>query len=650
MADTGNDRVQVFAPTLTAAEYDSKLAVASPAGLAIDQSTGDVYVSTATGIEKYTADLEPAAGWTDPEVTGPLAVDPSTGDLLVADTGANLIRRFEADGTPAGTFAAQRPIDLAANSAGEILVVTTTGDIYGSCGPTSALARFADDGEELETIGGLTVPGAVAVDPDDDSILVTTFVNEYRCEQGNVPRINFLNPDGSPREVVSLPAGTMYAAVPALTARGDGSSRVYAITKSPANDLWGETRAFALQEPVPPVVTLTGHENVTAFTATVKGTVNPVGEAVTSCRFEYSTDESFDKSAPCSPNPGAVNEPVAVQANLTGLKNNTTYKYRLVAAKGALTATSSVGTFTTEDAELPEVKLLEPTLKNGVDPTYRAEINPRGNEATYVMQFRPAGEGAWENVSTIPGGSVPAGVTPVEVTKEGKTLQPNRSYEIRIQVTNGAGTVTDIRAFDTVAAPPGVFTVSASSIHATTATVNATIRPRNLETTYQFEWGPTPSYGNAVPVEPQVVGDDMKTYVVSADLSGLSAGQTYYFRITAKSASGTTVKTGSFQTRTEECSNAAIRGAQGAAFLDDCRAYEQVSPVKKFGYGLGSNLGWPYVMLVPSPDGERANYYSFNPVDGATATPSSGRTVTSSPERRPPARSTNTTPWPISSA
>lgn len=61
VADTGNDRVQVFAPTLTAAEYDSKLAVASPAGLAIDQSTGDVYVSTATGIEKYTAN-RPRAG------------------------------------------------------------------------------------------------------------------------------------------------------------------------------------------------------------------------------------------------------------------------------------------------------------------------------------------------------------------------------------------------------------------------------------------------------------------------------------------------------------------------------------------------------------------------------------------------------------
>ena len=199
VADTGNDRVEVFKPTATAGEYDSQAAVPGATGLAIDQFDGSVYVSTPTGIGKYDAALAPvAAGWTDPGVTGALAVDPVSGDLLVADTGANLVRRFNSDGSADGSFAAERPIDLAANSSGEIFVVTTSGDIGNyPCGSTSSVERFDGAGSSQGTLVGLDIPGAVAVDPDDDSIVVADRVNAYFCDGANTPRVVSFDAAGS---------------------------------------------------------------------------------------------------------------------------------------------------------------------------------------------------------------------------------------------------------------------------------------------------------------------------------------------------------------------------------------------------------------------------------------------------------------------
>ena len=196
VADTGNNRVEVFKPTADAGEYESQTAITAPTGLAIDQANGDVYVATASGIAKLTAALAPAGGWSDPGVTGALAVDPSSGDLLVADTAGNLVRRYNSDGSADGSFAAERPVDLAANSSGEIFVVTTSGDLK-TCGPTSAVERFSAAGVSAGTLTPLTVPGAVAVDPDDDSIAVGAKVNEYFCEFGNLPEVVFFDADGT---------------------------------------------------------------------------------------------------------------------------------------------------------------------------------------------------------------------------------------------------------------------------------------------------------------------------------------------------------------------------------------------------------------------------------------------------------------------
>lgn len=83
--------------------------------------------------------------------------------------------------------------------------------------------------------------------------------------------------------------------------------------------------------------------------ATLHGTVNPNGEAVSECRFEYGVSETVEKSEPCSPSTlGSGSTAVAVTAALSGLSAHTTYHFKLV-AKGAAGAESkgSSGSFTT---------------------------------------------------------------------------------------------------------------------------------------------------------------------------------------------------------------------------------------------------------------------------------------------------------------
>ena len=348
VADTNNNRVQVFKPNPTGGEYDSQAAIAAPVDLAIDQDTGDVYVANASGVSKFSSSLAPigAPDWTVPAATGPLAVDPSTGDLLVADTANNLIRRFGSDGTAAGTFAAERPIDLAADSAGDVLVVTSTGDVVEDCGASSTVRRYSGAGVEEGTVGSLLpAPGAIAIDPDDDSIVIGARVNQWSCgSQG--PQVVFFDSAGTETESHELAANTQYAMIPGLAAQGDGSTRVYAITRSPKNDSFGATGATAFEVPPPAAPEILGQSVLRGNEdATLKATVNPGGLA-TDYHFEYGTTAAYGEQTD-EESLAASFEPARVTADISGLSPGTTYYYRVVAENSLGEVPGADRTFTT---------------------------------------------------------------------------------------------------------------------------------------------------------------------------------------------------------------------------------------------------------------------------------------------------------------
>lgn len=83
---------------------------------------------------------------------------------------------------------------------------------------------------------------------------------------------------------------------------------------------------------------------------------------------------------------------------------------------------------------------------------------------------------------------------------------------------------------------PTAVTGQATNVTATSATLNAMVNPNGLETSAYFEWGTTTSFGNRTPT--QSVGSGTKDVPISADLSGLASGTTYYFRVVAKNSAG----------------------------------------------------------------------------------------------------------------
>ena len=73
----------------------------------------------------------------------------------------------------------------------------------------------------------------------------------------------------------------------------------------------------------------------------------------------------------------------------------------------------------------------------------------------------------------------------------------------------------------------------------TSATINGTVNPNSIETTVTFEYGPTTSYGSTILAQQNPLsGDSDKN--VSADLTELTPGTIYHFRIKAENTLGIT--------------------------------------------------------------------------------------------------------------
>jgi hypothetical protein len=95
----------------------------------------------------------------------------------------------------------------------------------------------------------------------------------------------------------------------------------------------------------------------------------------------------------------------------------------------------------------------------------------------------------------------------------------------------------------------------AAAITETSATLSAKVDPNGVQVgECAFEYGATASYGSSAPCAPSP-GDGQAAVTVSAVISGLTAGNTYHFRVLAVNAGGSTSsKDHSFETLTASAS------------------------------------------------------------------------------------------------
>jgi hypothetical protein len=85
----------------------------------------------------------------------------------------------------------------------------------------------------------------------------------------------------------------------------------------------------------------------TQTTATLSARVNPDGQTVTECKFEYGTSTGYGSSASCKTLPGSGSSPVEVSAKITALTPNTEYHFRISATNTAGTSKGADVTYKT---------------------------------------------------------------------------------------------------------------------------------------------------------------------------------------------------------------------------------------------------------------------------------------------------------------
>lgn len=186
-----------------------------------------------------------------------------------------------------------------------------------------------------------------------------------------------------------------------------------------------------------PKVTTEEATQIASTSATLTGTVNPNGAKVEACEFEYGETTSYSSGkVPCSPMPGAGEEPIAVSAKLTGLAKHTHYHFRLVAKNKSGEEKGADRTFSTETKPVATTEGASSVGESSA--TLSASVNPEGLATQCKFEYGTSPSyGAHVACATAPG----SGESPVAVSASLTGLSPGATYHYRIVAEAEGGAV-----------------------------------------------------------------------------------------------------------------------------------------------------------------------------------------------------------------
>jgi hypothetical protein len=396
-------------------------------GLAVDNSNGpakgDIYLASGSRLEVFSA-TGVSLGEITEESGRPwglpcgVAVD-GTGSVYVG-LYPDHVNKYTPAGNPvldgdyvSSLWGLSRVCNIAADTAGSVYADSyPEGPVfkYGAL-QFSALELAASGAQAAETGRAPTVDSAT----DDLYVSLGSEVAQYDAAGALITR--FAGGAG--------PFGNSHAlAVNATT------GRVYVSDNEHGRvDVFGGTV-------LAPDTTTTPASTLTTVTATLNGSVDPLGSAVTACEFEYGASSSYGHSAPCTSLPGGGSGPVGVSAAITGLEANTASHYRLVAG-------NAKGTSYGLDSQL---LTLSPPLVNGKPPTgvavhtatLGAEVNPMGAATSYHFEYGTT-SGYGTSTPTVGAG---AGSEYQTASQPLTGLEANTTYHYRLLATSSNGTTT----------------------------------------------------------------------------------------------------------------------------------------------------------------------------------------------------------------
>jgi len=282
----------------------------------------------------------------------------------------------------------------------------------------------------------------------------------------------------------------------------------------------------------PPTTATNTATAVKATSATVRGTITPLGLATTYW-FEYGETTSYGTKIPVTPESvGSGLVGVSVEKTITGLKEGTKYHFRVVAESSAGTSAGIDRTFTT--LKLPKVITEPATAIKSTSTTLNGKVNPEGTATSYWFEYGET-TSYGSKTSIISAGS---GSSYVAVSQTPTGLKGATEYHFRIVAESEAGKSVpgEDRTFTTLTLK--AITEAATVIEITQATLNGKVNPEGTATSYWFEYGETTSYGTKIPMEPESLGSGTEYVPVSQTITGLKESTTYHFRVVAESALG----------------------------------------------------------------------------------------------------------------
>ena len=467
------------------------------------------------------------------------------------------IAAFDAGGTLLERFGAEGSGHLSAGSGLAVNSGTVNKPVYVADSSTDAVRIFKEvivPDVTTEAASNITSTGATlhgSVNPDETSVTECEF--EYGTEEGVytntapcVPAVSAGTPltGNAPvpvtAEVSGLAATTRY------------HYRLAAVNSAGRNT--GSDMTFAT--PAPPLISSETVTGLTSFEPKLEAVIDPEF-AETSYEFEYSTKASGEtleppittvKGAPPAPLLPAVQEELtAGPVTLHGLLPGPTYFYRVIATNSSGTTEGPVEHFQARANPAASVGASSGVTRTSA--TVTATVTPQGLPTTY--HFAYASQAAYET-ALGEGASTPYAdgrathettsigseyeELPVEVTLT--ELAPGTTYHYAVIAKNDLGETAGSDATFTTASgtPPVASTGSAEQVGQTSATINATVDTKGLQTVESFEFGTTPFNGSTQPAN--AVSSSGTVDSIAASESSLLPGTTYFYRAVASSMDG----------------------------------------------------------------------------------------------------------------
>jgi hypothetical protein len=169
--------------------------------------------------------------------------------------------------------------------------------------------------------------------------------------------------------------------------------------------------------------------------------------------------------------------------------------------------------------------------------TVSGTVNAEGTATTWYFQYGLQTDSLYG--AQTPSISAGSGVGNVAVRHSLAGLSPATSYHFRVVAISSIRTTYGADVSFHTSAAPAVATGPATAITTTTATLNGTVNPEALATSWYFQYGPTTSYGGKTAVGKIAAGPN--NVAVASRVTKFVPNSTYHYRLVAVSGAGTTI-------------------------------------------------------------------------------------------------------------